>query len=99
MQARVRHANATQSIDIEGVETLEVVGRKTRTGASARALQRSCHFCEHGKNENARLRHFYDGSQVNLRFGTGGSILVADQPNRNPESIDFFSYLDHFLLF
>jgi len=78
---------------------LEVVRRKARTGTSARAVQRSCHFWENGKNENAKLRHFYDGSQVNLRFGTGGSILVADQPNRNPESIDFLSYLDHFLLF
>ena len=67
--------------------------------ASPPVLERSCHFCEDGKNENASLRHFDDGTQVHLRFGTGGSILVADQPNRNPESIDFFSYLDHFLLF
>ncbi len=50
--------------------------------------------------EDFSLGHFYDGPQVHFGIGRRrATILVADQPDRNPESINLFFDLYHFLLF
>jgi hypothetical protein len=51
-------------------------------------------------NEEFILGHFYDGPQIHFGISRRrATILIADQPDRNPESINLFFDLYHFLLF
>jgi hypothetical protein len=77
-----------------GKQTLE----RIRTGVSARAGYGLVTAGRWGTTRSG-LGHLYDGTQINFCLRGSGSFLVADQPYRNPESIDFFSDLNHFLFF